>query len=115
MQEVFARLVPAMDQFVFDAQRGRFRSGLWRVTHNTLTDWFRSRATRDRAEKVWLEQHGTEEATSVEGTEMFFFCQGEPISDDDLRACFPASTVAAKLPPHNWLTLQRRQSKLKDN
>src|SRR6202521_1224824 len=57
VQDVFARLVPALADFEFDAQRGRFRTWLWRVTHNALADWSRRRATRDRAEQGWVDQH----------------------------------------------------------
>jgi RNA polymerase sigma-70 factor (ECF subfamily) len=57
VQDVFARLVPAMRKFEFDAQRGRFRTWLWRVAHNALADWGRRRATRDRAEHVWGDLH----------------------------------------------------------
>ena len=56
-QEVFARLVPALGEFEFDAQRGRFRTWLWRVTHNALADWGRRRATRARAEQGWAAEH----------------------------------------------------------
>jgi RNA polymerase sigma-70 factor (ECF subfamily) len=57
VQEVFARLVPAMAHFEFNAERGRFRTWLWRVTHNALADWARRRATRDRAERGWADQN----------------------------------------------------------
>ena len=57
VQDVFSRLVPALAQFEFDAQRGRFRTWLWRVTHNALTDWGRRRVVRDRAEKGWVDEH----------------------------------------------------------
>ena len=57
VQEVFARLVPAMADFELDTERGRFRTWLWRVTHNALSDWARRRATRDRAEQEWIDQH----------------------------------------------------------
>ena len=57
IQDVFSRLVPAMVQFEFDAQRGRFRSWLWRVTSNALSDWGRRNATRRRAERGWGELH----------------------------------------------------------
>jgi RNA polymerase sigma-70 factor (ECF subfamily) len=60
VQEVFSRLVPALADFQFDAQRGRFRTWLWRVTHNTLADWGRRRAVRARAEQEWAEQGGAE-------------------------------------------------------
>jgi RNA polymerase sigma factor (sigma-70 family) len=56
VQDVFARLVPNLAHFEFDPERGRFRTWLWRVTHNALTDWARRRATRDRAERVWVDQ-----------------------------------------------------------
>jgi len=51
VQDVFGRLVPALAEFDFDSQRGRFRTWLWRVTHNALVDWCRRRGTRDRAEQ----------------------------------------------------------------
>jgi RNA polymerase sigma-70 factor (ECF subfamily) len=57
VQEVFARLVRALADFEFDAERGRFRTWLWRVTYNALADWGRRRATRDRAEQGWIDQH----------------------------------------------------------
>jgi len=56
VQDVFARLVPALARFEFDAQRGRFRTWLWRVTHNALADWGRRRAVRGRAEQAWIDQ-----------------------------------------------------------
>lgn len=57
VQDVFARLATALADFEFDAERGRFRTWLWRVTHNALTDWARRRATRDRAERGWIDEH----------------------------------------------------------
>jgi RNA polymerase sigma-70 factor (ECF subfamily) len=60
VQDVFSRLVPALGQFEFDAQRGRFRTWLWRVTHNALADWGRRRAVRNRAEQEWAEQERAE-------------------------------------------------------
>jgi RNA polymerase sigma factor (sigma-70 family) len=56
VQDVFSRLVPALAEFEFDAQRGRFRTWLWRVTHNALADWGRRRTVRARAEREWIEQ-----------------------------------------------------------
>jgi len=56
VQDVFARLVPALGTFHLDTERGRFRTWLWRVTHNALVDWSRKRATRDRAEQGWADQ-----------------------------------------------------------
>ncbi|MDB5340684.1 MAG: rpoE 1, partial [Planctomycetaceae bacterium] len=57
IQDVFSRLVPALAQFEFDAQRGRFRTWLWRVTANALADWGRRDSTRGRAERGWVELH----------------------------------------------------------
>jgi hypothetical protein len=33
-----------------------------------------------------------------EGTEMVFFCRGEAVSDDDLRACFPMDRPLPPIP-----------------
>jgi serine/threonine protein kinase len=49
---------------------------------------------------------------SPEGTEMFFFCRGEAISEQELKACFPIGSVAPKLPEYNWLILQRSEVKV---
>lgn len=68
VQEVFSRLIPALAQFEFDAQRGRFRTWLWRVTHNALTDWGRRRAVRARVEKEWAEQEGAEQEWAEQGS-----------------------------------------------
>jgi RNA polymerase sigma-70 factor, ECF subfamily len=56
VQDVFARLVPALAEFQFDAERGRFRTWLWRVTHNAFADWVRRKSTQGRAEQAWAEQ-----------------------------------------------------------
>jgi RNA polymerase sigma factor (sigma-70 family) len=73
VQEVFSRLVPALARFDYDAQQGRFRTWLWRVTQNALADWSRRRATRDRAEQGWIEQQdfSSEENSSVQWDEMY--------------------------------------------
>jgi hypothetical protein len=45
--------------------------------------------------------------TPPEGTDMIFFCRGEPISESDLNACFPAGKPPPPLPAQNYLELQR--------
>lgn len=45
-----------------------------------------------------------------EGTEIFFFCRGQPISDDELNECVPRGTAIPILPPHNWVRLQRSET-----
>jgi hypothetical protein len=47
-----------------------------------------------------------------EGTEMFFFCRGQPISDNELKESFPRREDIPILPPHNWVTLQRSETKV---
>ena len=42
-----------------------------------------------------------------EGTEMIFFCRGDPVDVDDLRASFPVGTPPPALPGENWLVLRR--------
>jgi RNA polymerase sigma factor (sigma-70 family) len=52
-QEVFQRLLAILPTFELNRARGRFRTYLWKLTHNTLIDWVRRRRARDRAEKEW--------------------------------------------------------------
>lgn len=42
-----------------------------------------------------------------EGTDMIFFCRGEPVSADRLRACFPIGTPLPQLPSQNYVELLR--------
>ncbi|MDB5392110.1 MAG: rpoE 1 [Planctomycetaceae bacterium] len=73
VQDVFARLIPALPRFEFDAQRGRFRTWLWRVTHNALADWGRHRATRNQAERGWVDlyQPDANDESDAEWNELY--------------------------------------------
>lgn len=55
-QEVFRRLMVILPTFELDRRKGRFRTYLWKLTHNTLVDRARRRAIRDRAEGEWMRQ-----------------------------------------------------------
>ncbi len=49
VQDIFLnKLRPAMSQFDFDRQRGRFRTWLFEVTINSIRDWARRRQGRER-------------------------------------------------------------------
>jgi len=50
VQDVFATLVRVLPGFELDHERGRFRTWLWRVAHNAMTDWARRRGRRAAAE-----------------------------------------------------------------
>jgi RNA polymerase sigma-70 factor (ECF subfamily) len=50
VQEVFGTLFRVLPDFALDHDRGRFRTWLWRVTHNALVDWSRRRGRRAAAE-----------------------------------------------------------------
>ncbi len=52
-QEVFQRLLAILPTFELDRTRGRFRTYLWKLTHNAMIDWVRRGKVRDRAEKEW--------------------------------------------------------------
>ncbi|HVX10506.1 MAG TPA: sigma-70 family RNA polymerase sigma factor [Pirellulales bacterium] len=67
VQDAFARLVPALARFHLDHERGRFRTWLWQVAHAALVDWHRRRATRQRAEQEWVDQHEPEPADRADG------------------------------------------------
>jgi len=51
VQDVFATLVRALPDFQLDRERGRFRTWLWRVTHNAMVDRARRRGRRAAAEE----------------------------------------------------------------
>ena len=53
-QEVFRRLLAILPTFELNRERGRFRTYLWKLTHNTLIDGARRKRDRDRAEKEWV-------------------------------------------------------------
>jgi RNA polymerase sigma-70 factor (ECF subfamily) len=114
VQDVFAKLVPAMAKFQLDSQRGRFRSWLWRVTHNALADWARRQSIRNRAEKGWIDQQPRENDTgSTEEWNDFYHRRMMEVAIERVRAvtqpatwaCFdrkilagrPAAQVAAEL------------------
>jgi RNA polymerase sigma-70 factor, ECF subfamily len=52
-QEVFRRLMMILPTFELDRERARFRTYLWKLTHNTFLDWVRRRKVRSRAEEEW--------------------------------------------------------------
>ncbi|HJZ55649.1 MAG TPA: sigma-70 family RNA polymerase sigma factor, partial [Gemmataceae bacterium] len=62
VQDVFARLVPALARFEFDPSRGRFRTWLWRITRNAAANWSRKQANRARAEAAWCRHQPAEAA-----------------------------------------------------
>ena len=53
VQEILARLVPALSRFEFDPSRGRFLTWLWRIASNAAKNWSRKRLGRARAEAAW--------------------------------------------------------------
>lgn len=56
VQDVLARLVPALARFEFDPSRGRFLTWLWRVTGNAAKNWISKQITRTRLEAAWHRQ-----------------------------------------------------------
>jgi DNA-directed RNA polymerase specialized sigma24 family protein len=46
--------VEALPTFELDRARGRFRTYLWKLTHNTMIDWVRRGKVRNQAEKEWV-------------------------------------------------------------
>lgn len=55
VQDVFVALLKALPDFKFDRSRGRFRTWLWRVTHNAVVDRQRHNLRRLKAEAVWAD------------------------------------------------------------
>jgi eukaryotic-like serine/threonine-protein kinase len=61
---------------------------------------------------VYPTPHGSISLEPPVGTEMVFFCRGEPVDFEDLLGCFPKDQAIPVLPSHNWLTLQRQAVKI---
>lgn len=69
VQDVFATLVRALPDFQLDRERGRFRTWLWRVTHNAMVDWSRRRGRRAAAEEEARKDAEAAEAPEVDELE----------------------------------------------
>jgi RNA polymerase sigma-70 factor (ECF subfamily) len=74
VQDILARLVPALARFEFDPSRGRFLTWLWRVTRNSAKNWIRKRVSRVRAEAAWYQLQPANQA-------------GNDAPDERERAC----------------------------
>jgi RNA polymerase sigma-70 factor (ECF subfamily) len=61
VQNIFIALLRALPSFALDKTRGRFRTWLWQVTANAVTDWARARQ-RDARTGGGLENSGAEPA-----------------------------------------------------
>ncbi len=71
-QGVFQRLLAILPTFELNRERGRFRTYLWKLTHNTLVDWVRRRQVRDRAEKEWVRRFCEVDASESRDLEGIF-------------------------------------------
>jgi RNA polymerase sigma-70 factor, ECF subfamily len=56
VSNVFCSLLRALPSFQFDKVRGRFRTWLYRVTINAITDHFRHEARIHQREKNWTDE-----------------------------------------------------------
>jgi RNA polymerase sigma-70 factor (ECF subfamily) len=59
VQEVLIALLRTLPSFELDRQRGRFRTWLWQITMNALTDAARRQKSRQKAEVHWEPQQET--------------------------------------------------------
>jgi RNA polymerase sigma-70 factor (ECF subfamily) len=56
VQEVYVKLLQELPSFKLDHSRGRFRTWLWQVTHNTVRDQARKRLRQSNAERSYRER-----------------------------------------------------------
>jgi len=101
VQDIFVRLIPALARFNFDPSRGQFRTWLWRVTSNAVTNWSRQRANRARTEAIWRERQSVKSAESAASDE------GEPVQ---LRQQLDRVLVAVRATtlPTTWACFEGR-------
>ncbi len=53
VQDILASLFRTLPGFDFQRSRGHFRTWLWRVAQNAITDWARRQTRQRKAEKEW--------------------------------------------------------------
>jgi serine/threonine protein kinase len=74
-------------------------------------------AVRDAADQVdqltYPGPHHWVALKPPEGTEIIFFCRGESVDENDLRASFPNGVAIPRLPEQNWLELIRSNVKIR--
>ena len=64
VQEIFIALIQKMPEFTLDRERGRFRTWLWKVTHNAVINWKRIQNRHAAAEESLRLRAGLESAVS---------------------------------------------------
>jgi RNA polymerase sigma-70 factor (ECF subfamily) len=67
VQLIFIKLLRALPNMDFDPQRARFRTWLWQVTMNALSDHFRQQKSRGKAEQGWRDVSGATGAVEDSG------------------------------------------------
>ncbi len=93
--------------------RGHDAIMLWFNAQGELKSFSPVRDVNDNIDRlVYPAPHRSFSLGAPEGTEMFFFCRGEPVAEEILQSCFPIGAVNPQIPPHNWLTLQRSAVKI---
>jgi RNA polymerase sigma-70 factor (ECF subfamily) len=102
-QEVFRRLVEALPTFELDRTRGRFRTYLWKLTHNTLIDVMRRKTVRDKAEKEWIRRFCKLNESESQKLEKIFMDQHR---ERILKVVLPQ--VQATVSPTSWACFEGR-------
>ena len=69
VQEVFIRLLRSLPTFKIDRLRARFRTWLWKITRNAVTDLVRRRQRRARFEDEWASEVALSEELGEEPDE----------------------------------------------
>jgi serine/threonine protein kinase len=93
--------------------QGQRAIGLWFNAAGELRTLAPVRDVANRVDRlVYPSPHQFFTLEPSAGTEMFFFCRGEPIADSEMQTCFPSGTMLPILPAHNYLTLQRSEVRI---
>ncbi|MDB5392111.1 MAG: serine/threonine protein kinase [Planctomycetaceae bacterium] len=83
---------------------------LWFNSRGELNVYSPVRDVTDRVDR-WVYPAPREQISlpPPEGTDMIFFCRGEPVSEAEIRACFPTGQSLPALPKRNYVELQRSE------
>ncbi len=93
-----------------DISQGEQVSMLWLNAAGELRTFEPARDIAEKIDRMVYPAPGEQITLAApEGTEMIFFCRGESVSADLLRACFHLGQPLAVLPKENYLELRRSE------
>jgi Protein kinase domain len=91
-----------------DISQGRRAVMLWFNAAGELKSFSPVRDIAGKVDRlIYPAPHRATVLEPPEGTEMIFFCRGDPVDIEGLQSCFPIGNPPPAIPDLNWLELRR--------